>query len=424
MSCSAVGIMKFTKLVAACALWIATVAGKPIHWQDSFHRHWLATWTAMPQEVESANLPSSPFGGADADFQFKNATLRQTVRVSVGAERVRFQFSNRFGLSELPITAASVALPEGGNAGVGEIDTSTIQSLTFNGDNSITIPPQETVYSDPIDFNIPPLTNLAISIYSAEGQAKANITGHPGSRTTSWMETGNRVDASSITEASLVHWYFISAVEAWAPRYTSGLVILGDSITDGRGSDDNENNRWPDALAERLQRSNLGHIAVNNEAAGGNAILAGGLGPPLLDRYYRDALGQKGVEYVMIFEGVNDIGVSDPDTETQNQLFDSLIDAYSRIIRDCKDVGLTTIGATITPFGGSQYADPSRERTRLRINEWILKHSPFDHTVDFSSFIGDGDQLRAEFDSGDHLHPNVAAYKELARRVDLKIFWY
>jgi lysophospholipase L1-like esterase len=182
--------------------------------------------------------------------------------------------------------------------------------------------------------------------------------------------------------------------------------------------------RWPDALAERLQRSNLGHIAVNNEAAGGNAILAGGLGPPLLDRYHRDALGQKGVKYVMIFEGVNDIGVSDPDTEMQNQLFNSLVDAYLRIIRDCKNAGLTTIGATITPFGGSQYADPSRERTRLRINEWILKHSPFDQTVDFSSFIGDGDQLRAEFDSGDHLHPNVAAYKELARRLDLKIFWY
>ncbi|KAL4995738.1 SGNH hydrolase-type esterase domain-containing protein [Aspergillus recurvatus] len=413
--------MKILKLVAAYALWTATAAGKPIHWQDG-HRHWLATWTAMPQEVESANLPPSPFGGADAGFQFQNATLRQTVRVSVGAERVRFQFSNHFGLTELPITAASVALPEGGNAGVGGIDTSTIQSITFSGSESITIPPQKTVYSDPIDFDIPPLTNLAITIYSAEGQAKANITGHPGSRTTSWMETGNKVNAASIAEASVVHWYFISAVETWARKHNSGLVILGDSITDGRGSDDNENNRWPDALAERLQRSGLARIAVNNEAAGGNAILEGGLGPPLLDRYHRDALGQKGVKYVMIFEGVNDIGVSATDAETQNQLFDSLVDAYSRIIRDCKNAGLTTIGATITPFGGSQYADPSREATRLRINEWILERSPFDHTVDFSAFIGDGDQLRAEFDSGDHLHPNVAAYRELARRFDLGIF--
>ncbi|KAL6232210.1 hypothetical protein BDW75DRAFT_247349 [Aspergillus navahoensis] len=413
--------MKLPKLVAVCALWTATVAGKPIHWQSS-HRHWLATWTAMPQEVESANLAPSPFGGADADFQFQNATLRQTVRVSVGAERVRFQFSNHFGLTELPITAASVALPAGGEAGVGGIDTSTIRRLTFNGNESITIRHQETVYSDPIDFDIPPLANLAITIYSAEGQAKAKITGHPGSRTTSWMESGNKVNASSIAESSVVHWYFISAVEAWAPKHDSGLVILGDSITDGRGSDDNENNRWPDALAERLQRSNLRRIAVNNEAAGGNAILSGGLGPPLLDRYHRDALGQKGVKYVMVFEGVNDIGVSDPDAETQNQLFDSLVDAYSRIVRDCKNAGLTTIGATITPFGGSQYADPSREATRLRINEWILKRSPFDHTVDFAAFIGDGDRLRAEFDSGDHLHPNVAAYRELARRFDLGIF--
>ncbi|KAL4974552.1 SGNH hydrolase-type esterase domain-containing protein [Aspergillus desertorum] len=413
--------MKFTQLVVACTLWTAPAVGKPIHWQDG-HRHWLATWTAMPQEVESANLPPSPFGGSDEDFQFKNATLRQTVRVSVGAERFRFQFSNHFGLTELPITAASVALPEGGHAGVGEIDKSTLQRLTFNGRDSVTIPPQKLVYSDPIDFSIPPLTNLAITIYSVEGQAKANITGHPGSRTTSWMGRGNKVNASSIAEASVVHWYFISAVETWAPKHHSGLVILGDSITDGRGSDDNANNRWPDALAERLQRGYLGRIAVNNEAAGGNAILAGGLGPPLLDRYHRDALGQKGVKYVMIFEGVNDIGVSNPDEETQNQLFDNLVDAYSRIIRDCNDAGLTTIGATITPFGGSQYANPLREETRLRINKWILEHSPFDHTVDFSEFIGDGDQLRSEFDSGDHLHPNVAAYEELARRVDLGIF--
>lgn len=171
-----------------------------------------------------------------------------------------------------------------------------------------------------------------------------------------------------------------------------------------------------------MYSNNLTNIAVTNQAAGGNAILEGGLGPPLLDRYRRDALGQKGVRYVMVFEGVNDIGVSDPDDQTQEMLFNSLISAYEQIVADCKDAGLVTIGATITAFAGSQYGDPAREETRARVNEWMRTASPFDHVVDFASFIGDGDSLKPEFDSGDYLHPNVAGYKELAQRFDLGVF--
>ncbi|KAL3476627.1 SGNH hydrolase-type esterase domain-containing protein [Aspergillus californicus] len=385
-------------------------------------KHWVATWTATTQEVESANLPPSPFGGEDADFQFQNATLRQNVRLTIGAERVRIQFSNLFGQTDLPITAASLAFPENGDAGVGGIDSSTLKRLTFNGSPFITIPPEEIVYSDPVHITVPPLANLAVTLYSEGGQAGTNITGHPGSRTTSWMETGNKVNAPSITEASAVHWYFISAVETWVYERNSGLVILGDSITDGRGSDDNSNNRWPDALADRLQSNHITKMAVNNQAAGGNAVLAGGLGPPLLTRYHRDAIGQAGVKYVMIFEGVNDIGPSDSDEDVQRELFNSLVDAYSQIVADCKLAGLVTIGATITPFGDSNYADPLREQTRVEINDWILTNGTFDHVVDFAAVIGDGDKLRPEFDSGDHLHPNVGAYKELARGIDLAIF--
>ncbi|KAL4789129.1 SGNH hydrolase-type esterase domain-containing protein [Aspergillus venezuelensis] len=404
-----------------CVSLIAAAAGAVIKKPDH-DKHWIATWTAMPQEVESSNLPPQPFGGADAEYQFQNATLRQTVRVSVGGDCFRIQLSNLFGKTDLFITAASIALPINEDAGIGEVDISTIQHLTFDGRASTIITPNATRYTDPIYFPLKPLSNFAITLYTMNGQTGVNITGHPGSRTTSWMEAGNKVDSHSVAAGNTTHWYFISAVEMLAPKGTVGLVILGDSITDGRGSDDNQNNRWPDALAERLQRSDLTGIAVNNEAAGGNAVLEGGLGPPLLERYHRDALGQNGVNYVMIFEGVNDIGVSSPDNATQAKLFNDLIKAYTRIIADCKDAGLVTIGATITPFGGSQYADPMREITRLRVNDWILKHGPFDHTVDYSSFIGVGDTLRPEFDSGDHLHPNVAAYREMAERIDLGIF--
>ncbi|KAL2801766.1 SGNH hydrolase-type esterase domain-containing protein [Aspergillus granulosus] len=407
--------------LGAWATWTGLAAGRPVKGQED-GKHWVATWTATTQEVEIHNLPPTPFGGGGADFQFENATLRQTFRVSIGAERFRVQVSNLFGQTDLPITAASLAFPEHGHAGAGGINTSTIRGLTFNGSESIIIPPEGIVYSDPIDFKILPLTNVALSIYSEEGQAKDKITGHPGSRTTSWMGKGNKVNASSIAEASTVHWYFASAIEALVPKHNSGLVILGDSITDGRGSDDNKNNRWPDALVERLYSSNLTNIAVNNQAAGGNAVLRGGLGPPLLERYHRDAIEQSGVKYVIIFEGVNDIGPSNTDEGTQQELFNNLIDAYSQIVADCRDAGLVTIGATITPFSGSEYADPSREVTRVKINDWISTSDTFDHAVDFAAFIGDGDKLKPEYDSGDHLHPNVAAYRELARRFDTNIF--
>ncbi|KAL4928094.1 SGNH/GDSL hydrolase family protein [Aspergillus undulatus] len=412
--------MKLISWLTRCAVFLIPAAASAIKWPED-NNVWAETWTSMAQEVESRYLPPNPFGREGAHAQFENATLRQTVRVSVGAERIRVQFSNLFGQSDLPITAGSVALPERGDSGVGGIDVSTIKHLTFDGAGSIVIPPKQVAYSDPVDFSIPSLANIAVTIYSREGQAGVNITGHPGSRTTSWMETGNKVDASSVVQGNTTHWYFLSAVEAWAQKDTLGLVILGDSITDGYNNPNNGNNRWPDFLAQRLQANNLTKIAVNNQAADGNAVLERGLGPPLLTRYHRDAIGQKGVKYVMIFEGVNDIGPSPPNKETQARLYDRLVKAYTQIIRDCRAAGLVTIGATITPFGGSGYEHPLREATRVRINQWILESSPFDHTLDFAAFIGDGDRLRPEF-AADPLHPNVAGYRELVRRFDLDIF--
>jgi hypothetical protein len=163
--------------------------------------------------------------------------------MSIGADRIRVQISNTFGGSDLPITAASVAAPSGGKAGVGGIDSTSLMGLTFNGKDSVTIPKGDVAYSDPVDFKITPQSMLAVTLYSQAGQSGSSITGHPGSRTTSWMQTGNHVNASSVTGSSTKHWYFVSGVEAWAPKNTSALVILGDSITDGRGSTDDANNR-------------------------------------------------------------------------------------------------------------------------------------------------------------------------------------
>lgn len=174
---------------------------------------------------------------------FKDATLRQTLHMSVGASRIRVQFSNTFGGSDLVITAASVALPTGSKIGVNGIDTSALAGLTFKGSSSVTVPRGQVVYSDAIDFAVDPQSMLAVSMYLQAGQSSSRITGHPGSRTTSWMQQGNHVNASTVTGSSTKHWYFVSVVEAWSPKNTTALVILGDSITDGRGSDDDKNNR-------------------------------------------------------------------------------------------------------------------------------------------------------------------------------------
>ncbi|KAF4341541.1 hypothetical protein FBEOM_4443 [Fusarium beomiforme] len=377
-------------------------------------RHWVGTWASMPQEVEPANLAPAPFGGADAAAQFQNTTLRQTFHMSIGAEKIRIRFSNIFGKTDLPITAASIALPVGGKAGVGQIDTKTTKQLKFKGKKSVSIPAGQIVYSDPIDFKVKPLSNLALSVYTEKGQVGNKITGHPGSRTTSWMQKGNHVNAASVSEGSTKHWYFANGVDSWAPKDHFAVVLLGDSITDGRGSTDDTNDRWSDALAAHLQESGMTNVAVNNMAAGGNAILSGGLGPPLLQRYKRDALEQPGAKFVVVFEGVNDIGPSATDEATQKKIKEGLIAAYIQIAKDCKQAGMGTIGATITQMLGNQYYAPEREATRVAVNEWILNNRTYDHTVDFASLIGSGDKLLSQYDSGDGLHPNPAAYKLMA----------
>ncbi|KAL0935654.1 lipolytic enzyme [Colletotrichum truncatum] len=406
-------------------LWAVSVASVPTshHVQErQDDSHWVVTWTSMPQEVEQNNVPPSPFNGGNV--QFRDATLRQTFHTSIGASRLRVQVSNTFGGSDLPITAASLALPLNGAAGVSGIDTATLKGLTFSGSPSVVIKPGTVAYSDPIDFNVAPQSNIALSLYTQQGQSGTRITGHPGSRTTSWIQSGNKVNASSVAGTNTKHWYFASAIEVWAPKKSSALVILGDSITDGRGSDDDKNNRWPDLLLARLQKEGLSSLAVANQAAGGNAVLQGGLGPPLITRYTRDALTQQGVKYVLVFEGVNDIGGGGTDSGSQQRIGDGLINAYKQIVADCKKAGLVTIGATITPFGGSgqAYSNPTREQTRQRVNKWILESRTFDHVVDFAAFIGQGDHLKAQFDGGDHLHPNVAGYQELANRFPVEIF--
>lgn len=354
--------------------------------------------------------------------------------MSSGAERIRIQISNTFGGSDLAITAASVALPVDGKAGVGRVDTSTLKPLTFNGGKaSVTVPRGKVAYSDGIDFKVSPESNLALTLYLQGGQAGGAITGHPGSRTTSWIQAGNRVEAADVAGVSTKHWYFVSAVEAWASPddITGALVVLGDSITDGRGSTDDANNRWPDLLLARMRKSSaagdgLDKISVVNQAAGGNAVLAGGLGPTLLTRYRRDALQVAGARYVLLFEGVNDIGSSGGGG---GDVSGRLQSAFTQIARDCRRAGLVVLAATITPFGGQgqAYSSPARDQMRVRFNQWVLASNGtvFDGVVDLAKMVADprdASKLLAAYDSGDHLHLSVAGYQHMADQFPLEVF--
>ncbi|KAH8601758.1 SGNH hydrolase-type esterase domain-containing protein [Bisporella sp. PMI_857] len=422
-------MLSFSKIALVFGtLWFASpIFGGVVHSlkERQSEYHWVDTWTSMPQLVEPDNLPPAPFKTSSAVFN--DATVRQTLHMSIGGDRIRFQISNTFGTSDLPITAASVANPAGGKAGVNGIDASPIVGLTFNGAASITIPRGTVAYSDPVDFAIKPQTNIAVTLYLAKGQSGNSITGHPGSRTTIWMQAGNRVNATTVPGTSVKHWYFLSGVEVWAPKETSSFIILGDSITDGRGSSDDGNNRWPDLVLAKMQKSSLTNIGVNNQAAGGNRVLADGLGPSLISRYKRDAITQAGVKYVMIFEGVNDIGTAGTDSGTQTNIGNQLISAFTQIAADAKKAGIAVFAATITPFSGSgqSYSNPTREATRQKVNTWIKTSGTFDAVVDFDQILRDPStpsQLASKYNGGDYLHPNVAGYQALADAFPLDIF--
>ncbi|KAI0354732.1 extracellular GDSL-like lipase/acylhydrolase [Trametes cingulata] len=390
----------------------------------------------MPQLTEPANLPNPPFN--TTGLVFNNSTIRQTIHVTATSPHIRLRISNAFGTTNLPITAVTIARPINGLPGVPAIDPSTLKTLTFSGSPSFSIPNGALVVSDPVDFDIKAGTELSISIFLASGQVTNDITSHPGSRTTSWFTFGNQVNAANLTGPALqnvAHWFFISTLDAWVPTTQRTVAFVGDSITDGRGSDTDKNNRWPDLLFSRVHSSSdsaLNTLAFANQAAGGNRILADGLGPNALGRFDRDVLSQPGVRYVVVFEGVNDIGVAPATTSAQQAIGDAVIAAFKQFIVRAHAAGLPIFGATITPFSApgfnaaiQAYSSPIREATRQRVNDWIRTSGAFDGVIDFDAVVRNTtapSQLRGDFNSGDFLHPNVAGYTAMANAFPIQLF--
>jgi lysophospholipase L1-like esterase len=388
---------------------------------------WVGTWAAMPMLTTPDNLPPAPFAGADRTFA--DTTLRQTVRVTIGGGPVRLRFSNAFGDAALPITGAAVALPAGGQAGTAGIRPGTCTPLTFSGRPATVVPPGAQVVSDPLDLGLAPRSNLTVTVHLAAGQV-GGVTSHPGSRTTSYLIGGDRIADAELPGATAVdHWYLLGGVEVWAPAGAAAAVLVGDSLTDGRGSTTNGNDRWPDRLVERLHDSPAtAGVALLNQAAGGNRVLADGLGPSVLARLDRDVLAQSGVEWLVLFEGVNDIGTAAATDAAQRAVVDDLIAAYRQVIVRARAHGIWVYGGTLAPFGGHDgYDDPDgrRERSRAAVNTWILDSGVFDGVIDFDRAVRDPARprrLRAAYDEGDHLHLNPAGYQALADAVPAELF--
>lgn len=366
---------------------------------------WIATWASSQQLTERNNNPPATL---------TDSTLRQVVYVTLGGSKMRIQFSNKYGNSPVEIKAAHVAKSKA--IGTSEIDTSTDKALSFNGSASVTIPAGEEVYCDALEFKVEPLSNLAVSIYF--GATSPNITGHPGSRTTSFIKQGDLVIAPSMESAATTeHWYNLSMIDLWLDDSYACVVTLGDSITDGRGCTTNKDNRWPDFLARRLQANpETAKIGLLNHGVGGNTMVSGGLGVPVSQRFEHDVLDPCGVKWVIVLEGVNDIGNSfNPNITNQ------VIAVYEKIIEQAHARGVKVYGSPILPFMGSQYRN---EEARQKINEWIRTSGKFDAVIDLDAAVRDPEdptRLKAEYDSGDHLHLNPTGFQKMAETIDFNL---
>jgi lysophospholipase L1-like esterase len=382
--------------------------------------HWVSSWASAQILVDPKDMLQP---------ELKNLTLRQLVRLSIGGSSVRIRLSNAFGMSPLTISGMNIARAL--SPGSSRIDSSTNRSVTFEGRRSVTIPAGAEYLSDPIEMRVPALSTLAVSTYFSE--LPKLQTGHPGSRATSYFVPGDQLAIPELRNAATIdHWYFLSGIDVEPERPSGAIAVVGDSITDGHGVTSNMDKRWTDILAERLKSSAATRsLAVLNLGIGSNCIVAVCVGPNAAARFERDVLARSGVRYLLILEGVNDLGTLTRDApapaDAHRALVEQMISALAQMIAQARERGIMVIGATIMPDGGSGYYHPdaANEADRKAVNDWIRAPGHFDAVIDYDRLMRDPARpnfLRKEFDSGDGLHPSAAGYRFMGEAVPFTLF--
>ena len=414
------------KLRLTLALIGLQFAGAPmLQAQPANHQHWVATWATSPPLARVQPPPSAPANPNPqqtiAERGFTDQTVRMIVRTSIGGHRLRVKFANAFGAPPVEIGAAHIALRDKDS----QIVAASDRPLLFNGKPSCILVPGVALVSDPVDLTFEPLAFLAVSLYFPVETGPPNT--HATGLHTTYISKGDATAQPAIADPLLTTaaYYWLSSIDVLAPAKAAAIVAFGDSITDGAQSTANTDHSWPALLAARLAKnSKTAEIGVSNQGIGGNRVLRDISGVSALGRFDRDVLGQSGVKWLMLLEGINDIGHTAADA-SEIVTADDLIWGYTQIIDAAHDHGIKVIGCTLTPYEGAGYARPEGEAVREAVNNWIRTSHAFDAVVDFDAATRDPanpTSIRAEFDPGDHLHPNNAGYEAMANAIDLTIF--
>ena len=371
---------------------------------------WVTTWATALQIAEPHNRPPQP--------GLSGNSFRQIVQVSVGGTELRLHLSNLFNTDATEILGVEIARAASMGASPDIVEGTSVE-LTFSGQRAITMEPGGEAVSDPVRFPLKDRDNLAITIHYGSISAET-LTSHPGSRTSSYIALGNTSDFSS-PAAVTAHWYTISSIDVRPTKESSAIAVLGDSITDGRGTTTNGQDRWTDQLSRSLLKAGK-NIAVLNFGLGGNCILRGGLGPTGESRYPRDLFGHEGVKYIILFEGTNDLGGSRDGRQTATEIQA----VWTRIVREAHEKGIKVFGATVTPVKGNGYYSEDHEAGRQQLNQWIRSGGIFDGVIDFDRMVAsadDPDRLDpAYLFENDWLHLNAKGYEVMGYGIDTSLF--
>ena len=380
---------------------------------------WLATWSTANYAATAA----PPRDSVDHVPTYVDRTIRQIVRTTIGGDSVRIRLTNEYGERPLIIGAAHIALRDSGAT----VRLSSDQAITFGGSRSVTLRPGAIVFSDPVNFHIPALTDLAVSLWVTD--TIRATTRHPLGLQTNYVSAHGDFTAAAhlIPDTAIAEWLWLAGVDVVNAKATGVIVIIGNSITDGYASTPNANRRWPDVLARRLLGSRESAKAVVNAGISGNGVLGPIAGPSALARFDRDVLMQPGVTHVIVLEGINDLargtGSADPRNTVSAQ---DIIFGYQQLIARAHERGLVIYGATLTPIGGmNRPTTLATDVKRRALNAWIRTSGAFDDVIDFDAITRDPaqpDRFLPAYDCGDHLHPSDAGYTAMGAAIDLTLF--